>query len=88
MSGLTSTQLRCLIVIRDLTRKQGCPPSLSEIAEQMWITPNAVRFHVRNLTEKGYLQPWSGTSRKTRLTDKAHDLFIEKTTEKGYGYER
>lgn len=88
MSDLTSTQLRYLTAIRDITRKQGYPPSLSEIAERMGVRSSAVSYNIKNLTEKGYLEPWNGPSRKTRLTAKAHDLFIEKATKKGYGYER
>jgi Mn-dependent DtxR family transcriptional regulator len=64
---LTKSQRRLLKTIRQLTRKGGVPPSLTEIAEALGVTKATVQTQVRRMRERGRILPSNGTHRNIRV---------------------
>lgn len=76
--GLTAKQAECLTAIRDITKAQGYPPNMTELAAYLNVVPSTAQLHVGNLRKKGYLaRGENGKHRTARLTDKARALFRE-----------
>jgi Mn-dependent DtxR family transcriptional regulator len=64
---LSKSQMRLLKTISKLTRKEGVPPSLSEIAEALDITKPTAQSQIRRLRELGRILPSNGKYRNIRV---------------------
>jgi repressor LexA len=69
MDDLTTTQQQIWGYIKDCTLDRGYPPTLREIGDHFQIaSTNGVRYHLRILVRKGYLERPRGMRRGLRLT--------------------
>jgi len=70
MQNLTSRQREILVLIQDVIRETGIPPTRAEIAGQLGFrSVNAAEEHLRALQRKGAIELLPGTSRGIRLKD-------------------
>jgi repressor LexA len=70
MQNLTSRQQQILMLIQDVIRDTGMPPTRAEIAEHLGFrSVNAAEDHLRALQRKGAIELLPGTSRGIRLKD-------------------
>jgi repressor LexA len=70
MQNLTSRQQQILVLIQDVIRSTGMPPTRAEIAEHLGFrSVNAAEEHLRALQRKGAIELLPGTSRGIRLKD-------------------
>ncbi len=68
-SGLTKRQSEVLELVRELTDRNGMPPTRAEIAKSLgFSSANAAEDHLRALARKNYVELIPGTSRGIRLT--------------------
>lgn len=64
MKPLTEKQKRILDYINEFTLKQGYPPSVREICNEVGLrSPSTVHCHIKRLRELGYLQRDDGRTR-------------------------
>ena len=69
---LTPRQLEVLAFIRNALRRDGLPPTRSEIAAALGFrSPNAAEEHLRALARKGAIELLPGASRGIRLVGEA-----------------
>lgn len=72
MSKPTRRQIDCLTAIDEITKADGFPPSLNDIACHMGVVSRSTAHkHVKNLESEGYLLRGAGC-RAVKLTDKGH----------------
>lgn len=70
MQNLTPRQNQILLLIQNVIRESGMPPTRAEIAEALGFrSVNAAEEHLRALERKGALELLPGTSRGIRLKD-------------------
>jgi repressor LexA len=70
MQNLTPRQSQILLLIQNVIRESGMPPTRAEIAEALGFrSVNAAEEHLRALERKGALELLPGTSRGIRLKD-------------------
>ena len=70
MQELTPRQHQILILIQDVIRDTGLPPTRAEIADAVGFrSVNAAEEHLRALDRKGAIELLPGTSRGIRLKD-------------------
>jgi len=70
MQNLTPRQSQILLLIQNVIRDSGMPPTRAEIAEALGFrSVNAAEEHLRALERKGALELLPGTSRGIRLKD-------------------
>ena len=70
MQNLTPRQRQILLLIQNVIRESGMPPTRAEIAEALGFrSVNAAEEHLRALERKGALELLPGTSRGIRLKD-------------------
>ena len=68
MEKLTDKQARVLEFIRDRINRQGCPPTVREIARQFrFASTSTARAHLLALEKKGFLERSFHASRGIRL---------------------
>lgn len=65
---LTPKQLRILTLIRDYQRKNGCSPTMQELADELDVTKVTVFEHVAALEKKGMLRRSRHLARSLELT--------------------
>ena len=53
---LTNQQQRVLTVIQEQLRRQGCPPTIRELAQHLGVSIGTVQAHLRALERKGALK--------------------------------
>jgi repressor LexA len=71
---LTPRQLEVLAFIRNALRRDGLPPTRSEIAAALGFrSPNAAEEHLRALARKGAIELLPGASRGIRLVGEASE---------------
>ena len=69
---LTKRQRDCLTAVDEITKADGFPPSLNDIACHMGIVSrSSAQKHVKNLESEGYLLRGTGC-RAVKLTDKGY----------------
>lgn len=79
MAKVTRRQRDCLAAIDEITRGQGYPPTLSDIACHMNVAHRStVRSHVENLRKMGLVAKADGKRRTTALTDKGREVLMER----------
>lgn len=67
---LTERQRAVLVFIREALKRDGLPPTRSEIAEALGFrSPNAAEEHLRALARKGAIELRPGASRGIRVLD-------------------
>jgi repressor LexA len=65
---LTARQREVLDFLTSAIQREGCPPTLREIAAHFgWTSDNAARQHLRLLRQKGVIEYAEGVSRGIRL---------------------
>ena len=70
MQNLTPRQSQILLLIQNVIKESGMPPTRAEIAEALGFrSVNAAEEHLRALERKGALELLPGTSRGIRLKD-------------------
>jgi repressor LexA len=70
MQNLTSRQQQILLLIQNVIKNTGMPPTRAEIAEALGFrSVNAAEEHLRALERKGAVELLPGTSRGIRLKD-------------------
>jgi repressor LexA len=70
MQNLTPRQSQILLLIQNVIRESGMPPTRAEIAKALGFrSVNAAEEHLRALERKGALELLPGTSRGIRLKD-------------------
>ena len=70
MQNLTSRQQQILLLIQNVIKDTGMPPTRAEIAEALGFrSVNAAEEHLRALERKGAVELLPGTSRGIRLKD-------------------
>ncbi|MCZ6888783.1 MAG: repressor LexA, partial [Gammaproteobacteria bacterium] len=70
MQNLTPRQQQILLLIQNVIRETGIPPTRAEIAEALGFrSVNAAEEHLRALERKGAIELLAGTSRGIRLKD-------------------
>ena len=70
MSNLTPRQEQILLLVHDVIKETGRPPTRAEIAKQLGFrSVNAAEEHLRALERKGVLELIPGTSRGIKLKD-------------------
>lgn len=65
--SLTARQNDVLRAVRELTARQGFPPSGREIAAETRLSPSRVRQHLDALAARGAIAREPGTARGIRL---------------------
>jgi hypothetical protein len=70
-ADLTKQQWRCVLAVRDLTRRAAFPPTLSSLSAHMGIKGIGAVTHVLRCKALGYLTSAPHKARSFRLTDKA-----------------
>ena len=77
MRALTEKQARILRFIRDKVERQGCPPSVREIARRFrFASTNAVRCHLAALEKKGFIERRGHEARGIRLAERSSGIPI------------
>lgn len=77
MATLTARQRLVLECIAAAVARDGWPPTLREIGDELGIrSTNGVNDHLRALERKGYVARRSGRARTLRLTDLAKKMGI------------
>ena len=69
---LTALRIRLLVLIAQLTRQLGGPPSAAELAHAAGVGEATISFHLKALQALGYTQPRSGRER-LKLTDEGRE---------------
>lgn len=63
MQRLSRRQQDTLILVERLTARDGRPPSMRELAEQMGLSIGSVHHHIARLEAKGYIERQCDTAR-------------------------
>lgn len=71
---LTERQVDVIFAIREVQSREGIPPSLWELAEELSLDPSTIRQHIRLIKAKGYLTTMEGKCRSIRLTAAASTI--------------
>lgn len=53
---LTTVELELLQYLKDYTARYGGPPPLRAMARHFNVFPNAIRWHLQKLVEKGHIK--------------------------------
>ncbi len=68
--NLTPKQIRILTLIRDWRLRQGCSPTMQELADELGVSKVTVFEHVEALIKKGALRRDANKARSLELTDR------------------
>lgn len=71
MKVLSGAQLRVLDAIKAHIEHSGVPPTISEIASDLGVFPNAVYCHLQTLERKGAIALVKGTHRNIRIIEES-----------------
>lgn len=67
VTGLTRRQRDLLSILEHLFQENVIPPSVSELAKKMKLSPSTTQVHLQNLEKKGYLRREPGQARGLSL---------------------
>jgi repressor LexA len=69
MQSLTPRQTAVVTAVRDLSARQGYPPTRAELAKELRITQQGVAGHLHAIERKGAIRCEPGTARGLVIPD-------------------